>query len=829
MLELEKKKKFRSICITLILSLILTCFPFQAVYAVMGSVSYPSSTTTFSSSNTFSGEFCKANVSGTRMNISYQTMIPAVEFRIAFYGVKPKTKLNDPGIYVPAEPMGVSSTGKPIYGFNYTLDFSRLNIQDGEYFLWISNKETPEDTYETTPSNGALYKNLPFRLRNSTPVIFKYYDVIRENQRIQDSQHELGYETEWYLDEKLDDIRFVLRNPATNVYAEMTPSRINYMRKVSDKITAGATTNYDKILKLYEYVTGNFYYDNVALATSSNQFADPYLNLYRQRNKIAGPNSDNKGRVATTCQGFCAMFTSLARAQGIPTRYIKGHRATSPLNNWSTEQNIAKRDHWWVECYIDGRWIFVDPTIGTNNSWNKDTGVWKYTGLTNYTYFDPSPEQIAVSHIYHDLYPTLWKEYDNIESFLETESDTGTKYGYMLNPRYIAGDRSTWGDGIKSHFKYNENGYPSVIQWSYKNFGGDLKLQNLTRLKTLSMHDNNFKHADISGCLRVAKVYLQNNQLETLDMSDCKRLEYVNVTTGNALKQARIYANKKNVNIKAEENGTFQIKYDSRNRLKLQIIGKPVIGYKVKGFYNGANVRVSTNKSYSLNPAWINYTIRFTPNPKSYVYYLTTENNSAKLKPYNLAAQKRLVRYGYLEETNNGVFDQKVKDAVIKFQIANGLSAATGNIGSATWAKLFSTNAKMCPTDEEIEHIKAVNAQSLDVMAEGGKKKVKLSWTNPDPDAVPVGGYQIYRSLEPNSGFKKIASTKEMQYTDTTNMKYSTKYYYKIRVYKTINSKTYYGQWTAVNAKTAAKPKPQKPAKSSKSEPEEKTLNAEVI
>ena len=171
-----KKRRSISLCIILSLSLILSCFSLDSVYAVKSQVDLPSLTDSFASSTALSDDYCKASVSGKKMTVRFKTMIPACEFRIALYGVNPKTKVQDLGIYVPAEPMGTSSIGRAITGFTHTLDFSKLNVDDGEYFLYISRIENPEDTYESTPSAGALYKNLAFKVTDDTPKIFRYDD-----------------------------------------------------------------------------------------------------------------------------------------------------------------------------------------------------------------------------------------------------------------------------------------------------------------------------------------------------------------------------------------------------------------------------------------------------------------------------------------------------------------------------------------------------------------------------------------------------------------------------------------------------------------------------
>ena len=119
------------------------------------------------------------------------------------------------------------------------------------------------------------------------------------------------------------------------------------------------------------------------------------------RNKKKSANSED-GKVATTCVGYSEAVCALARAQGIPTRIVNGHHISlngTEYNNWSTEENITKLDHWWNECYVDGRWITVDATPGNSNKWDRNTNTWTYTGLTNYIYFDPTPEQLATSHM----------------------------------------------------------------------------------------------------------------------------------------------------------------------------------------------------------------------------------------------------------------------------------------------------------------------------------------------------------------------------------------------------------------------------------------------
>ena len=800
-----KKKRYQKFSLVLILALLLSCIPFDYAFAVKSEVDAPSQVTSFSSSSTFDDDYCKAKVSGGKLELRFKTMIPACEFRIALYS--PKTKYLDLNTYLPAEDMGISSTGNRMSGFETSLDFSELEVPDGDYFLYISRIENPGDTYEKTPSSGALYKNLMLRISKGMPKILRYNDVITENKRVQAIGAD--YDPSWYLDEYLEDIRFTLKIPGTDIYEDMNSYKINFMRSMSDKITAGAASDYDKLVKLYEYVTREFYYDSVAFSTHSYQYANPYNNLYNHVNKIAGPNSDNQGRVATTCQGYSAIFLSMARAQGIPTRFVYGHRATSPLNSWETEANIGVKDHWWLESYVDGRWIFIDPTVGTNNKWNKNTDVWQYFGLTNYTYFDPSQEQIAVSHIYHNIYPDkrygylITDEYEiaTISRFLEQKSG-GTKNGLIMNSSYQRNDLKTWGDGLKAHFMGNGYGNTTHIQWSYKGFTGHADFSGMKKLRVFSMHHNELESVDLSGCSSLENVYLYNNDLSEVDLSGCKNLQYASVTTGNLLQEAHLYANNKNITVTAGDNGAFQFKYDASKAKEVEMRFKPNIGYKVQGFYNGSGKKVSSSKTYYMNPGYYDYEVRFQLDPDSYQYYLYEGRNGSAIKPYTKAAQKRLKALGYYNGSIDGIFDSEMTEIVKTYQLVNSIES-TGAIAAKTWASLFSSNGKTRPSDEVIQQIKEISSTTLDAEVTASKGKVVLTWNVSEEAAAATqpAGYQIWKSTSKDSGYKKIGSTKNLKFTNKSNLKKGTRYYYKIRAYKTINGTTYYGPWTQLNVK----------------------------
>ena len=679
-----KRNKISSAAIILVLALIISCIPFDSAFAAIQEVDTPTRTNTFSSSNTSTSEYCKGTIEGSKLHIQLRTVVPSVQFRVALYGVNPKTEVNNPGIYVTAQYMGSSSMGKSVYGFEYTLDFADIEVPDGEYFLYISQLKNYADTYETIPSKGALYKNLPIIIEDGMPSIPRYDDIIEENASVQKNS---GLAPSEYLDKSMEDVRFLFVDPKTNVREDMNSEKISYIKRLSDKITTGTYNDYDKLIKIYEYAAGNFYYDTVAFSTHSYQYANPYQNMYNRENKIASANSDNQGRVATTCQGFAGIYLALARAQGIPTRLVYGHRASAPTYNWNTEGDLTTRDHWWAESYVNGRWIFVDPTTGTNNRWNKTTNAWQYYGVTNYTYFDPSDEQFAVSHISFNVYRNNFvgylvsnsNEIKKLTTFLETSAG-GVTNGKLLNKDYVKSNKKTWGDGVINNFYGDGKGRIARIRWNGFGLNGDADFSSFSKTE-------------------MRKVEVQNNQMTTIDLTNCKKLTSVQ-TIGNELQQVKIYANKRNTTITAGENGYIYITFDKSKKYKLRTFFQPDIGYKVGGFYNTKGKKLTSLKSYSMNPITKTYNVVFELDPDSFKYELSIGNNAEQYKEYNKAAQKRLRELGYYNGTEDGLFDSEMKSAVEEFQTAFHIEV-TGVIDETTWSILFDPDPQPIVDDND--------------------------------------------------------------------------------------------------------------------------------
>ena len=759
-----KKKALRFISTVLTAVLLATAVPALPAAAI-SEVDEPAKVTSFCSSTDFNKELLRAWTveDNTQLKISYKTPLQTSLFNLSLYRTgenKGNLKLN-----ILIEPdLTVAEDGTTQYSFLYYLNLDDYDIPNGYYNLYIRRYATAEDAaalkYGTA---GVLYKNMEVKITNGTIRILRYKDVIQNNREARELA--ANYAIENYLDNTLEDIRFVLKDPKTKnsdniVYYDMTDDKISYIKQVSDRITAGMSSNYEKLLKIYEYTASNFYYDSVAFQTASNQYAHPYDNIRNFEMGLSSANSQ-QGKVATTCQGYSAIFLALARAQGIPVRFVYGHHLSIPSNDWLTEDNIDQRDHWWCEAYVNGKWIFVDPTTGTTNKHNSRTGVWTYNGLTNYTFFDPSEEQIATSHAYMKVFPDYrfpkWLkdtyEVTTLHSFLETWNEAKSKSnGQLLSSDYVGSDLSTWGDGTLGHFMTNGRGNTAKISWNAKGFTGAMNLPNFKKMQSFSAYKNKLTSVDLSGCSSLQKVYLYNNQLESVDLSDSPKLSYVRVQN-NPMKSLKMYVNGRNRTFRAEENGTFYFTYDKRyKKTSFSLYSTPDIGYKLDGVYStGTGNRLSRKTTWHFTPQAVGYASRFTLNPNSYKYTLTEGDASAKKLPYVQAAAKRLAALGYYtpsgytygsdynygdtqpaagEETS---FTAQMTEAVVKFQVMNDLPN-TGIIDKATWSLLFSkAAAQMAASDVEYQEILAAyearKAAEAPVQEELDQVTVKASST----------------------------------------------------------------------------------------------------
>lgn len=486
--------------------------------------------------------------------------------------------------------------------------------------------------------NGYTFDSILFQVtegdENNLRLV-KYPKAITNNQKVSDayevsSQKDGYYRTSYegshvrYLDDNLKDIRFVLKDPATGKYSDMTTYRKNYMATRANNITANCDTDYEKVHEIYEYVTSNFYYDNLAFKAGKNQYAHPFLNIYNMRNKINTANSKD-GKVATTCQGFAAMVVALARAEDIPARLVRGHHITPRYEIWSDipKSIISDDTHWWAEVYVDGRWVFVDATTGCQNTWERkssfsEAGTWKEKPMNNQG-FDMSPEMLGNHYIYNSIYKgssdgkyaNVKSEVGQLQNFLNYKY-SGTKNGTRLNSKYSSTNLATWTNGKSDNFTTDGFGQVSNIIWPGEGFRGTMNLSNFDKLEYLTVYDNKISKINVSGCDSLTYLSANYNNLTSFDGSGAKALEDIRLK-GNKLTSVKFYHKgnlvtfKRNISV-----GSFGFTYDKNKSSKKVTIyaADPPKGYKYLGIYKNGS-RISKYQTHSFTPTSGTYYVKY--------------------------------------------------------------------------------------------------------------------------------------------------------------------------------------------------------------------------
>ncbi len=159
------------------------------------------------------------------------------------------------------------------------------------------------------------------------------------------------------------------------------------LKSYSDEICEGATDDWNKVFKIYTYITRVMSYDDVQVSDSSVVYQDGCVCLLR--------------RGVAICEGFGNVFTALCRAQGIPAtvEFGIGMVDYDEITDESIETNESP-DHAWAAVCLGNKWFFVDPTfdIGSyyeGDSW--DSGHVEYS-TPGYNYYLLPLEAFSYDH-----------------------------------------------------------------------------------------------------------------------------------------------------------------------------------------------------------------------------------------------------------------------------------------------------------------------------------------------------------------------------------------------------------------------------------------------
>jgi transglutaminase-like putative cysteine protease len=113
------------------------------------------------------------------------------------------------------------------------------------------------------------------------------------------------------------------------------------VRELANTVTAGKHTKIEQAKAIYDYLVTNMTYDKVAPGWG-----------HGDTERACDVKKGN-------CTDFHSLFLSMARAKGIPARFVIGFPLTAADGN-------VKGYHCWAEFYIKGRgWLPVDASDGS--------------------------------------------------------------------------------------------------------------------------------------------------------------------------------------------------------------------------------------------------------------------------------------------------------------------------------------------------------------------------------------------------------------------------------------------------------------------------------
>ena len=139
----------------------------------------------------------------------------------------------------------------------------------------------------------------------------------------------------------------------------------------SDQICEGAKNDWEKVFRIYMYVSGVMAYDYVEAGDDAGGYQDGAIAVMR----------DGKG----ICEGFANTFVALCRAQDIPAvvEFGIGFASYDEITT-RTPTNNDYADHAWAAVCLGEKWHFVDPTYDMSHFYEGPDKITSYDPTTLY-------------------------------------------------------------------------------------------------------------------------------------------------------------------------------------------------------------------------------------------------------------------------------------------------------------------------------------------------------------------------------------------------------------------------------------------------------------
>lgn len=163
----------------------------------------------------------------------------------------------------------------------------------------------------------------------------------------------------WTANERTDDY-------ALSFYKRIPPAA--YVKQ-ANLITAGITSDYEKVRAIHDWVASHLYYD---YWTGSGK-----LSADSEDEVFPGAVTGKRG----VCGAYAGVSADLMRGAGFPAKIVAG--------------GVQRGAHGWTEVYVDNRWIFTDPTWDSNNVFD---GTFSKQAKSKQIFFDMPMAEWSATH-----------------------------------------------------------------------------------------------------------------------------------------------------------------------------------------------------------------------------------------------------------------------------------------------------------------------------------------------------------------------------------------------------------------------------------------------
>ena len=234
------------------------------------------------------------------------------------------------------------------------------NLREGDYKLSIYFKDNNDSMY------WSYYWNIPFKYVDGE--MFFPLSPVYENNYLK------------YMQNSVIDPKLYLDVAISN------SSEKDEIIELANKITKDAKSDYEKLLKINDWVAQNIYYNWDGYLSGDYGRTDAYGTLVSKR---------------SVCQGYAELTNALIRSVGIPSRLVTGHAlgVSASGRGWDGVNHTIS-NHAWNEAFVDNRWIILDTTWNSGNQY--ENGVFNKASMI-YRYFDPNLEVFSNTHKILDI------------------------------------------------------------------------------------------------------------------------------------------------------------------------------------------------------------------------------------------------------------------------------------------------------------------------------------------------------------------------------------------------------------------------------------------